>query len=121
MTTTPPARAYRRGDVVLVLFPGPNLRTAKRRPALITQADNLNTGLPQHVVAMIMSRVFRSGHPSRVTVLITSPAGRRSGLLTDSVVMTDNLATVNVAAIDRAIETLPMAEVDAALRFTLQL
>jgi hypothetical protein len=38
---------YKRGDVVLVLFPDSNLRTAKRRPALIIQADDLNTGLPQ--------------------------------------------------------------------------
>lgn len=38
---------YKRGDVVLVLFPDSNLRTAKRRPALVIQADNLNTGLRQ--------------------------------------------------------------------------
>lgn len=30
----------KRGDVVLVLFPDSNLRTAKRRPALIVQADD---------------------------------------------------------------------------------
>ncbi|MEG5089307.1 hypothetical protein QUB21_24075 [Microcoleus sp. AT9b-C4] len=29
---------YSRGDVVLVLFPSSDLRTAKRRPALIVQA-----------------------------------------------------------------------------------
>jgi mRNA interferase MazF len=43
----------RRGDVVLVLYPDSNLRTAKRRPAVVVQADNLNTGLPQIIVAMI--------------------------------------------------------------------
>jgi mRNA-degrading endonuclease toxin of MazEF toxin-antitoxin module len=32
---------YKRGEVVLVLFPDSNLRTAKRRPALVIQADNL--------------------------------------------------------------------------------
>ena len=36
---------YNRGDVVLVLFPDSNLRTAKRRPALVVQADNLGTRL----------------------------------------------------------------------------
>ncbi len=36
---------YKRGDVVLVLFPDSNLLTAKRRPALVIQANNLNTGL----------------------------------------------------------------------------
>lgn len=46
---------YRRGDVILVLFPDSNLRTAKRRPALIVQADDLRTGLPQVIVAMVTS------------------------------------------------------------------
>ena len=36
---------YRRGDIVLVLFPDSNLRTSKRRPALVVQADQLGTGL----------------------------------------------------------------------------
>jgi mRNA interferase MazF len=30
----------RRGDVVLVLFPNSDLKTAKRRPALMLQRDN---------------------------------------------------------------------------------
>jgi mRNA interferase MazF len=40
-----------RGDVVLALFPDSNLRTANTRPVLVVQADNLNTGLPQILVA----------------------------------------------------------------------
>ena len=46
---------FSRGDVVLVLYPDSNLRTAKRRPALIVKADNLQTGLPQVILAMISS------------------------------------------------------------------
>ena len=42
--------SYKRGHVVLVLFPDSNLRTAKRRPALVIQADDLNTDLAQTVV-----------------------------------------------------------------------
>ena len=48
---------FNRGDVVLVLYPDSNLRTAKRRPALVVQADLLQSGLPQTIVAMISSRV----------------------------------------------------------------
>ncbi|MGQ9629967.1 MAG: type II toxin-antitoxin system PemK/MazF family toxin [bacterium] len=70
---------------------------------------------------MITSRMFRANHPSRVTVSLSTPEGQRSGLLTDSVVMTDNLATVMEVAIDRVIGSLPMAKVDAALRHTLGL
>jgi mRNA interferase MazF len=120
-TTTQPRPTYRRGDVVLVLFPHSDLRTAKARPALLVQADNLQTGLPQVIVTMISSKVFRANHPSRVLVMLSSDEGKQSGLLTDSVVMTDNLATILEAAIERKIGMLPMTEVDRALRDTLGL
>ncbi len=118
---TQPGPPHKRGDVVLVLFPHSNLRTAKPRPALVIQADNLQTGLPQVIVAMITTRLFRANHPSRVRIALSTPRGQQSGLLTDSVVMTDNLATVLESEIDRVIGSLPMAEVDAALRHTLSL
>jgi mRNA interferase MazF len=112
---------YKRGDVVLVLFPHSDLRTAKPRPALIVQADDLQTGLPQVIVAMITSHLLRAGHPSRVFVTLATPAGQQSGLLTDSMVMTDNLATIAEIALDRVIGTLPMTDADKALRHTLGL
>jgi mRNA-degrading endonuclease toxin of MazEF toxin-antitoxin module len=37
-----------------------DLRTAKTRPALVVRSDALETGIPQIVVAMITSRVFRA-------------------------------------------------------------
>ena len=117
----PPKPVYKRGDVILALFSHADLRAAKLRPALIVQADNLQTELHQVIVAMITSRLFRANHPSRVTVLRSSPEGQQSGLLTDSVVMTDNLATIAETEIDRVIGTLPMASVDQALRHTLGL
>ena len=104
-----------------MLFPHSDLRTAKPRPALVVQADDLQTGLPQVIVAMITSKLFRANHSSRVTVLRSTPEGQRSGLLSDSVVMTDNLATIAESEIERAIGTLPMADVERALRHTLNL
>lgn len=113
---------YNRGDVVLVLYPDSNLRSAKRRPALVVQADNLQTNLPQLILAMISSNLTRSGHPSRVAVAKSSPEGQSMGLKTDSVIMTDNLATVLETEIDRSIGRVPvMTNVDAALRHTLGL
>lgn len=117
----PSTPKYKRGDVVLVPFPNSNLQSAKVRPALIVQADNLNTRLPQLVIVVISSNVARANHPSRVLVLTSTPEGRQSGLLTDSVVMADNLATVALSVIMRAVGTLPMATVDVALRHTLSL
>jgi mRNA-degrading endonuclease toxin of MazEF toxin-antitoxin module len=81
MTMMPPKPSYKRGDIVLVLFPHSNLCTAKPRPALVVQADDLQTGLPQVIVAMITSK----------------------------------------SEIDRVIGTLPMADVERALRYTLNL
>ena len=45
----PSTKTCKRTDVALVLFPNSDLGTAKLRPALVAQADNLNTGLPQVV------------------------------------------------------------------------
>ena len=117
----PPSPNCKRGDVALVLFPNSDLRTAKLRPALVVQRDQLDSGLPQVVIAMISGQMFRASHPSRVTVPRTSPEGAQSGLLGDSVVMTDNLATVLESAVGRIIGSLPMDGVDPALRHTLNL
>ncbi len=112
----------RRGDVVLVLFPDSNLATFKRRPALVVQADDLGTGLPQIVIAMITSNLARRDHPSRVFIPLRSPVAEGSGLLTDSVIMTDNLATgLNKAIVRKLGRLANMKPVDAALRATLGL
>jgi mRNA interferase MazF len=113
----------KRGDVVLVQFPRSDMRGWDRRPALVVQADGLNTALPQVVLAMITTNLSRAGHPSRVLVTLSSPAGSASGLLADSVIMTVNhLATVLEKAIHSVIGVIPdMADVDAALRQTLGL
>jgi len=114
--------SYRRGEVVLVWFPHSDLKTFSRRPALVVQADNLGTGIPQVVIAMITTNLKRLGHPSRVFVPVSSSAGAASGLAADSVVMTDNLTTVVEKAITGAIGVLQdMTPVDAALRHTLGL
>ena len=85
------------------------------------QRDDLPSGLSQMIVCMITSREFRSNHPSRFSVKIGTPEGQQSGLLTDSIVMADNIATVATSEIDRSIGTLPMVDVDSAFRHTLAL
>ena len=110
----------RRGDVVLVLFPNSDLRTAKRRPALVLQRDNLDSGLERTIVAMISSNLARRGHPSRVFIPVSSGEGKAAGLRLDSVVMTDNLATITESEIDSVLGHLPdISKVNDALRHTL--
>jgi mRNA interferase MazF len=115
-----PTMNYRRGDVVLVLFPDSNLRSSKRRPAVVVQADGSDADLPQRIVAMITNNMARAGHPSRVVVRVGSESARACGLLMDSVIMTDNLATILDSEIDRIIGTFKgIPEIDTALRTTL--
>ena len=116
-----PTTNCRRGDVVLVLFPDSNLRTAKRRPALVVQADELGTDIPQTIVAMITSNTARAGHPSRVMVRLGSEAVAGTGLLMDSAVMADNLATIHYAKaelrkLDRLVKTKRISRSSLELR-----
>jgi mRNA interferase MazF len=112
----------KRGDVVLVLFPNSDLRTAKRRPALVLQRDDLDNGLSQIIVAMISSNLARRGHPSRIFVSRNSTEGQTAGLRLDSVIMTDNLATILETEMDSVLGRLPdMKAVDVALKYTLAL
>ncbi|MBI5814946.1 MAG: type II toxin-antitoxin system PemK/MazF family toxin [Nitrospinae bacterium] len=110
---------YKKGTVVLVLFPNSGLATAKRRPALIVQADEPATDIEQVIAALITSNLSREGHPSRIRINKESHEGKLAGLLTDSVIMTDNLATIRLVEIDKAIGALSdMTAVDEALMVT---
>lgn len=118
----PSTKKVERGAVVLVPFPNSDLRTAKLRPALIIQADDLNTGLAQIVLVMISTNLSRANHKSRILVETKTEQGKKSGLLFDSVVMTDNLATILTTNVTRVIGKLEdMQEIDDALRHTLGL
>lgn len=113
---------YKRGDVILALFPDSNLQTAKKRPVLIVQADDLQTNLAQIVVAMITSNLSRKSHPSRVLIEISTTAGKQTYLLSDSLVATDNLATLHEKFIDKKLGSLPeMKAVEKALAHTFAL
>lgn len=76
--------------------------TFKVRPALLIQSQEIPTGLEQQLVAMITSNTRRTG-PSRVFIAQETPEGQAMGLLTDSMILADNLATVANAAISRSI------------------
>lgn len=90
------------------------------RPALIIQSNTIDSEIPQVLIAMISSNLKRAGRKSRVLVS-TADAGD-SGLLFDSVVMADNLATILESQIVRVIGQLDkMSDVDNALRHCLDL
>lgn len=113
--------SYKRGDVILVRFPNSDFKTFKKRPVLVVQADDVETRLSQRLVAVITSNLNRTGS-TRVLIVKDSPEGQQMGLVADSVVVADNLATVLDREVDRVIGTCPvMDQVDAALRIALGL
>lgn len=114
--------SYKRGDIILALFPDSNLQTAKKRLVLIVQADDMQTNLPQMIVAMITSNLSKKSHPSRILIELSTTEGKQSGLLSDSLVATDNLATLHEKFIDKKLGSLPdMKAVEKALAHTFAL
>ena len=107
---------YKRGDVILVLYPNSDLQTYKKRPALVVQSDDVDTQISQRIVALITSNLKRTG-VTRVRIYKNSSVCKQMGLVKDSVVMVDNLATVQDREVYRVIGDCPiMEQVDIALR-----
>lgn len=125
ITTMPEQRSIkrvRRGSVLLVPFPNSDMTTAKMRPAIVVQSDTLDSELDQVVIAMISSNIRRANRKSRYLIRVDTEIGKSSGLLLDSVVMTDNLATVLQSHIIKIIGQLEsMRDIDDALRHSLNL
>lgn len=77
------------------------------------------TILPQVIVAMITSNMSRASHKSRITILLESSQNKKSGLQTEWVIVTDNLATVQQKFIGRVLGNLrTMTEVEMGLAHT---
>jgi hypothetical protein len=77
-----------------------------------------------YVCGEFLSYWERNGGLERIAmsaIVGGSEVALHSGLLADSIVMTDNLAAIAATAIDRVIGTLPTKAIDIALRHTLGL
>lgn len=86
---------YKRGDVILIFFPFTSGAGAKVRPALVVQNDTSNRRLHNLIVAGITTTVHRSGEPTQFLIELSSIEGPRAGLVQDSVVSCENLATLH--------------------------
>ncbi len=106
---------YYRGDVVLAQFPNSDLISHKKCPVLIIQSDDVERGGDQKLVALITSNLKRTG-VTRVFIDCNSEMGRAMGLNMDSVVMTDNLATLKDSLLIKKIgHCSDMSAIDRAL------
>jgi mRNA interferase MazF len=113
---------YRRGDIVVVSFPFSSGAGAKSRPALVVQCDANNGRLKNVIVAAITTTTHRSGEPTQLLIEVATPEGQQSGLLHDSVVTCENLATIEQRLIRRKLGSLSpdaMAEIDDCLKASL--
>lgn len=100
----------KRGDVILVHYPFSSGSGTKLRPALVVQSDLNNQRLSNVIVAAITSTTHRSGQSTQLLVEVITPAGQQAGLIKDSVVTCENLATIARARVTRRIGSLPDAE-----------
>ncbi len=114
----------RRGDVVIVSFPFASGKGTKVRPALVVQNDRNNGRMTNTILAAITTTTHRNNEPTQLFINVAAPEGRQSGLLKDSIVSCENLATVEQSLVQRTIGSLPagvMAQVDDCLKVSLEL
>src|ERR1035438_1905248 len=76
---------YKRGDVVLAIFPNSDRQTFKKRPVLVVQNESVQTHFGQTIVAPITSNLGRVS-PAMLPVKVGSPEHKSMGLLSDSVI-----------------------------------
>ena len=114
----------RRGDVVLAWYPFSSGAGGKRRPCLILQNDGDNARLTNTVVAQITSNLRAANEPTHLPIEASSPEGQQAGLLHDSLISCNNLATIELALIAKVIGSLAppsMAKIDDCLKAALGL
>jgi mRNA interferase MazF len=95
-----------RGDVVLAWYPFASGRGGKRRPCVVVLNDPDNRKIGNTIVAQITSNLQRLGDKSHVLIEIAAPDGPQTGLLHDSLVSCNNLATIEKTLIDRVVGSL---------------
>lgn len=115
----------RRGDVVIVDYPYSDRTGSKVRPALIIQSDIYNQRLADTIIALITSSSQRFvGSPTQLTVDITTPDGKQTGLRINSIVQCENLVTLEQSLILRVIGRFPatlLQKIDPCLRAALDI
>lgn len=113
-----------RGDIVLLYAPFVTRRGGKTRPMLIVQNDANNQRMQNTIVATITSNVSRAAEPTQVFIDVATPEGQQTGLLSNSIVSTENLLTVRQTHVRKRIgrlSTVLMSQVDDALKHSLAL
>ena len=109
----------KRGDVVLVRFPHPSGQRGKKRPAVVVQSDAYASTVGTVVVAEVTKNLSMKDDPACLFVDVSTPEGRATGLLRDSVVSGLVLVTVYKDTVAQVLGTLSPTmrqQLDACLK-----
>src|SRR6266487_2596802 len=98
-----------RADVVLVRFPHPTGLRGKKRPAVIVQSDSYAATIRTVVVAEITKNLTMANDPACLFIATSTPAGKATGLVRDSVVSCLVLVTVYTDTVAQVLGTLSPA------------
>ena len=96
----------KRGDVVLVRFPHPSGLRGKKRPAVIVQSDVYAGAVGTLVVAEVTKNPTMGSDPACLFIDTSSPEGRATGLVRDSVISCLVLVTVYADTVAQVLGTL---------------
>ena len=116
--------SFNRSDVVIALFPNADGSPPKARPVLVVQADTYNAKLRNLIVAAITSNLRHASDPASLLIGVSTPDGKASGLVQDSVLSCINLAMIEDTLVARKIGQLSLAlmhQVDDCLKVALEL
>src|SRR5262245_47755649 len=95
-----------RGDVILVRFPHPSGVRGKKRPAVIVQSDAYAGTVSTLIVAEVTKNLTMANDPACLFIDTSTPEGRASGLVRDSVVSCLVLVTVYADTVAQVLGTL---------------
>jgi mRNA-degrading endonuclease toxin of MazEF toxin-antitoxin module len=98
-----------RGDVILVRFPHPSGSRGKKRPAVIVQSDAYTGVVSTLVVAEVTKNLAMAADPACLFIDATTPEGKATGLVRDSVVSCLVLVTVYTDTVARVLGSLSAA------------
>jgi mRNA interferase MazF len=98
-----------RGDVILVRFPYPSGLRGKKRPAVVVQSDAYAATVGTLVVAEVTKNATMAGDPACLFIDTSTPEGRATGLVRDSVVSCLVLMTVYADTAPQVLGTLSPA------------
>jgi mRNA-degrading endonuclease toxin of MazEF toxin-antitoxin module len=95
-----------RGDVILARFPHPSGLRGKKRPAVIVQSDAYAGTVHTLVVAEVTKNLTMASDPACRLIDTSTPEGRATGLVRDSVVSCLVLMTVYADTVAQVLGTL---------------